>query len=644
MGDDQGGDRGPAHGSCPLSLHRADTLEPLAPDGRWGFWDHFCGKQTLLALISCQNLRVLFGDRPLLDDANLQIEGGERIGLVGRNGEGKSTLLEILAGTHEPDGGTVVAPPGLRVSLLPQQVPGDLTGLVDTVIRSGIDGEADTDHPVQRLCSLLQLDGRQAFESLSGGQKRRALLGRAMAAEPELLLLDEPTNHLDLESIEWLEAFLARFQGSLLFVTHDRTFLQRLSSRIIELDRGRLTSWNCDYPTYLRRKEALLANEEKEWSLFDKNLAKEEEWIRQGIKARRTRNEGRVRALKDLRAQRSQRRERVGQVRMSIQESDRSGARVIVADKLDFGYGGPSILRDFSTTIYRGDKIGLIGPNGCGKTTLLNLLLGGLEPQKGTVKHGIYLEVSHFDQHRESLNEALTVAESVDQGSDFVVVDGNKRHVLAYLQDFLFSPARAKEPVSSLSGGERNRLLLARLFIRPANVLVLDEPTNDLDTETLELLEARLLEFEGTVLVVSHDRSFLDNLCSSTYVFEGEGLVREYVGGYSDWQRTLRSKADGGPPKERRAKSTASDSRERRKAPDTNRLSYQEKKEWEGLPARIEELERELEALHDEMAGSDFFRGDPDAIREATVRSQSLPQEIEAAFERWAQLDQRAGS
>ena len=598
-----------------------------------------------MALISCQNLRVLFGDRPLLDDANLQIEGGERIGLVGRNGEGKTTLLEILAGIQEPDQGTLVITPGLRVALLPQRVPGNLTGTVEALIRSGLHDAPRGDHPVQRLCSLLQLDGRQAFSSLSGGQKRRTLLGRALAAEPDLLLLDEPTNHLDLESIEWLEGFLARYKGSLLFVTHDRTFLERLSTRIIEVDRGRLTSWDCDYPTYLRRKDALLANEEKEWVLFDKNLVKEEEWIRQGIKARRTRNEGRVRALKELRAQRAGRRERVGQVRMSIQEADRSGAKVIVAEHLDFSHGGPPIVRDFSTTIFRGDKVGIIGPNGCGKTTLLNLLLGNLEPQKGRVKQGISLEISHFDQHREGLGEAGTVAESVNPGSDFVLLDGKKKHVLSYLQDFLFSPKRAKEPISSLSGGERNRLLLARLFISPANVLVLDEPTNDLDTETLELLEARLLEFKGTVLVVSHDRSFLDNLCSNTLVFEGEGLVKEYVGGYSDWQRTLRSQGRTDPSKERRAKKekkAASDSRRRSAPPKEKRLSYQEKKEWESLPARIEELEGELKALHEEMARPDFFRGVSDAIREATARSHSLPQEIEVAFERWAELDQRA--
>jgi ATP-binding cassette subfamily F protein uup len=573
---------------------------------------------------------------------SLQIGAGERIGLVGRNGEGKSTLLQVVAGILEPDDGTVVRSPALRVGLLPQQVPGDLTGSVEALIRSGLQEPPKAFYPIQRLCSLLHLDPETPVASLSGGQKRRALLARALAADPDLLLLDEPTNHLDLESIEWLEGFLSRFGGSLLFVTHDRTFLQKLSTRILELDRGRLTSWACDYPTYLRRKGELLANEEKEWALFDKTLAREEEWIRQGIKARRTRNEGRVRALKELRAQRARRRERTGQVRMSIQEADRSGARVIVTDGLEFGYGEASIVKGLSTTIYRGDKVGIIGPNGCGKTTLLHLLLGDLRPRGGSVKHGLSLQVSHFDQHREALSETRTVAESVERGSDFLVVDGKKRHALSYLQDFLFSPERAKEPVSSLSGGERNRLLLARLFVRPANLLVLDEPTNDLDTETLELLESRLLDFKGTVLVVSHDRSFLDNLCSNTLVFEGDGVVKEYVGGYSDWQRTVRARTDAGPSKRTRGKEPPSVTKKKREPSKKPRLSYLERREWEGLPGRIEELEEELRALHERMASPDFFQGDPDSIRAATARSRLLEGEIEIAFERWAELDKRA--
>ena len=570
------------------------------------------------------------------------------MGLLGRNGEGKSTLLRILAGRLAPDGGRIVTESGTRVSLLTQQVPSDLRGSVAEIIASGTpDGSVawDAEHTVQRLCSLLQLDATQAFADLSGGQMRRALLGRALAGEPDLLLLDEPTNHLDLESIEWLEGFLARFPGSLLFVTHDRAFLQRLCTRIVELDRGRLTSWACDYPTYLRRKDELLASEEREWALMDKKLAEEEAWIRQGIKARRTRNEGRVRALKALRAERAQRRERTGQVKLTIQEAERSGAKVIVAEGVDFAWEGEPLIRDFSVTLMRGDRVGIIGPNGSGKTTLLHLLLGRLEPRAGEVKHGVALEVAYFDQHREQLEEARTVAESVGHGGDFVTIDGERRHVMSYLQDFLFSPERAREPISNLSGGERNRLLLARLFTRPANVLVLDEPTNDLDAETLELLESRLVDYSGTVLVVSHDRQFLDNLCTSTLVFEGQGRVKEYVGGYSDWKRSTTGRgetedgkggAGGGSAKPTGRRATSSRSATRSK------LTWAEKKEWEELPGRIEGLEDELDALHDQMAGPDFFRGDVEVIKQATERSQRLPLEIEAAYARWAELDERA--
>jgi ATP-binding cassette subfamily F protein uup len=600
-----------------------------------------------LALLSCRGLTIHFGDRALLDGAELQIDTGERIGFVGRNGEGKSTLLEVLAGALEVEEGTLVRSPGLRVSLLPQQVPPGLDGTVESLIRGGFPAGSGEDHEVQRLCSLLDLEGRQTFSSLSGGQKRRALLAMALAAEPDLLLLDEPTNHLDLGSIEWLEDFLARFQGSLLFITHDRTFLRSVATRILELDRGKLTSWACDYPTYVRRKEALLAEEERTWDLFDKKLAKEEEWIRQGIKARRTRNEGRVRALQQLREQRAQRRERVGTVRLNIQEAQRSGARVIEARRLGFGYEKTPIIRDLNTTVYRGDRVGIIGPNGCGKTTLLKLLLGNLLPDQGTVKHGIALEVAHFDQHREALDEGRTVAESVEMGSDFLVMDGKKRHVLSYLQDFLFSPDRAKEPISSLSGGERNRLLLARLFVRPSNLLVLDEPTNDLDIETLELLEARLMEYDGTILVVSHDRSFLDNLCTNTLVFEEPGVVREHVGGYSDWQRTVRSRTDGGVANEReesskKGKKTQATSGKPKTSSKTDRLSYREAQEWAALPDKIEALEEELASLHEAMADPAFFKGDPEDIKEATARSEVLTTEIEVAYRRWAELDERA--
>ncbi len=594
-----------------------------------------------MALLSCRNLRIAFGGRPLLDDASLQVERAERIGLVGRNGEGKSTLLKILAGQVTPDAGDVARESGVRVSLLTQEVPPGVTGTVGDVVRSGLPHTTDADHPVQRLCSLLELDPDDVFGMLSGGQKRRALLGRALALEPDLLLLDEPTNHLDLESIDWLERFLLRWTGSLLFVTHDRAFLQRLATRIAELDRGRLTSWACDYPTYLRRKEELLAAEEREWALQDRKLDAEEAWIRQGIKARRTRNEGRVRALKAMRAERANRRERVGQVKMTIQQAERSGARIITARHVDFAWGDQVVLKDFSTTLLRGDKVGIIGPNGSGKTTLLNLLLHRLEPLAGSIEHGVALKVGYFDQHRAQLDEARTVVESVGHGGDHVTIGGERRHVFSYLEDFLFSSERARQPVSVLSGGERNRLLLARLFTQPANVLVLDEPTNDLDAETLELLEARLVEFGGTVLAVSHDRAFLDNLCSSTLVFEGDGGVKEYVGGYSDWQRTLARQADAEPPAPRRTK-PASRPVTSATPGKPKRLSFAEKKEWEALPGRIEAMERALEAIHARMADPDFYRGRAEGIREATERSQSLPAEIEAAYTRWAELEERA--
>jgi len=613
-----------------------------------------------MALLSCQSLSIAFGGPPLLDDVALQVERGERIGLLGRNGEGKSTLLKILEGTLPPDGGTVVMESGTRVALLEQEVPAGLGGTVADVVASGARRQRDPEHTVRRLCSLLELDGDQAFDAQSGGQKRRALLGRALACEPDLLLLDEPTNHLDLDSIEWLEGFLLRFPGSLLFVTHDRAFLQRLATRIVEMDRGRLTSWACDYPTYLRRKDELLAGEEREWALFDRKLAAEETWVRQGIKARRTRNEGRVRALEALRRERAQRRERVGEVKMSIQQAERSGAKVIAAEHVDFAWDGVSLIRDFSATVLRGDKVGVIGANGSGKTTLLNLLLGRLTPQAGEVRHGLALKVAYFDQHREQLDEARTVAESVGHGSDHVVLDGERRHVLSYLQDFLFSRERAGQPVSSLSGGERNRLLLARLFTRPANLLVLDEPTNDLDAETLELLEARLVEFGGTVLVVSHDRQFLDEVCTSTLVFEGGGRVKEYVGGYSDWRRTVearreddavrRTKPAAGPAPTA-SKATAAPKRGAApRPPDVSaetparpkKLSFAERKEWEALPGRIEALEMELDAIHARMGGPGFFREGADAIRAASERSLALPNEIEAAFARWAEMDERA--
>jgi ATP-binding cassette subfamily F protein uup len=599
---------------------------------------------------------MVYGDRELLTDETLHVERGERVGLLGRNGEGKSTLLAILAGSLEPDGGSVIYESGVRVSLLTQQTPEGVAGTVASVIGSGLRPGEHEDHPVQRLCSLLQLDPDHTFAELSGGQRRRALLGRALAGEPDVLLLDEPTNHLDVERIEWLESFLDRFEGSLLFVTHDRAFLQRLGTRIVDLDRGRLTSWECDYPTYLRRKEALLLNEEKERALFDKVLAREEEWIRQGIKARRTRNEGRVRALKELRTQRAARRERAGTANLRIQRAKRSGERVITVKDLSFDYGEGPLVTDFATTILRGDKVSLIGPNGCGKTTLLNLLLGDLKPTAGTVKHGVSLQVAYFDQHREQLDESETVRHAIAGGAEYVHTEGGRTHVMGYLGDFLFSAERALEPVGNLSGGERNRLLLARLFTRPANVLVLDEPTNDLDTDTLELLEARLVEYTGTVLVVSHDRTFLDNLCTSSLVFEGRGVVKEYVGGYSDWKRSAAARVERSEARSRKGAGSAKTGAKREAGTGAGasakgsttassghrKLTWKEKREWEELPARIEALEGELESLHQQMADPAFFQAPHEETGPLVARSQALPREIEEAFARWAELDERS--
>jgi len=602
-----------------------------------------------MALLSGRDLHIAFGGRPLLNGADLHLRRGDRVGFVGRNGEGKSTLLKILAGEVAPDDGEVVREVGLRVAYLPQRVPDDVGGTVASVVRSGLPPERP-DYEAERLVSLLELDADESFAELSGGKKRRTLLGRALAEDPDVLLLDEPTNHLDLESIEWLEGFLRRFQGSLVFVTHDRAFVRALATRILELDRGRLTSWDCGYDTFLERREARLAEEEKRWAEQDRKLAKEESWIRTGIKARRTRNQGRVRALEEMRRRRSRRRERVGEVSLTIQEAERSGKRVVVAEDVDFTYGdGEPLIQGFEATLMRGDKVGILGPNGVGKTTLVKLLLGELEPDAGTVEHGTSLQVAYFDQHRAELDLDGTVAENVGFGHDHVEVGGERRHVLGYLQDFLFSPERARQPVSSLSGGERNRLLLARLFTKPANVLVLDEPTNDLDVETLELLEAHLVAFPGTVLAVSHDRSFLDNLCTSTLVFEGGGRVKEYVGGYSDWKRIAdrrsaeeaaraRARTTREAPEEG-AKGSSQGASRRPEGP--RKLSWHEKRELEALPDRIEALEGKLEDLHERMGDPAFYQGDAAEIRSVTERASELEEEVEEAVDRWGELEER---
>ena len=584
-----------------------------------------------MALLSLQNLHKAFGGPQLLDDATLQVERGERICLVGRNGEGKSTLLKIVSGFIEPDSGEIIRQPGLKVRRLRQNVPHDLTGTVEDLVFQGLENPHDdwTSHQAtDKAVSLVGLENEWRFEELSGGQKRRVLLAQALVCEPDILVLDEPTNHLDIESIQWLENFLGRYKGTLLFVTHDRTFLRKLATRIVELDRGQLHSWACDYDTYLKRKQALLEGESEQWAQFDKKLAQEEVWIRKGIRARRTRNEGRVRELERMRDSRSQRRERTGSVNMQLVEADLSGRKVITAKDVSYDYDGTPIIENLGTNIMRGDKIGIIGPNGCGKSTLIKLLLGELPPKAGSVVHGTKLEVAYFDQHRATLDETKTVAENVST-EEFITIGNVKKHLLGYLQDFLFTPDRARQKVSVLSGGERNRLLLAKLFTKASNVLVLDEPTNDLDMETLDLLEELLANYEGTLLLVSHDRSFLNNVVTSTLVFEGEGRVNEYPGGYDDWLSQRSEVRDQKPESQKPAENRET----------TRKLSNKERAELKSLPRLIEQLETEQEELHDAMSDPAFYQKTKAEIAAANARAEEIPEKLEAAFERWEELE-----
>ncbi|MBD9500231.1 ATP-binding cassette domain-containing protein [Pseudomonas sp. BGr12] len=638
-----------------------------------------------MTLLKLTDVSLAFGTTPLLDKVSWQIARGERVCIIGRNGTGKSSMLKLVKGEQKPDDGDIWRAPSLKIGELPQELPRADDRTVYDVVAEGlaevgellaqyhhlsmhIESEEDLNklarvqqdleardgwrlgQLVDTTLSRLQLPADKTLAELSGGWRRRVLLAQALVAEPDLLLLDEPTNHLDIGAIAWLENALADFPGAVLFITHDRSFLQAVATRILELDRGHLIDWNGDYASFLVHKEQELAAEEAANALFDKRLAQEEVWIRQGIKARRTRNEGRVRALKAMRNERAERRERQGKASFQMETAEKSGKQVIVVEKAGFAHpGGPALIRDFSLVLQRGDRIGLLGANGTGKTTLLKLLLGDLQPTSGSVKEGTRLEVAYFDQLRHQLEPEKTVIDNISEGREFITINGQNRHVLSYLGDFLFSPQRARTPVKALSGGERARLLLAKLFSKPANLLVLDEPTNDLDVETLELLEEVLLTFDGTVLMVSHDRAFLDNVVTSTLVFEGEGRVREFVGGYQDWLR------QGGSPKllgvgeEKGDKPAAAPVAEEpaaapaaavEAAAPKKKLSYKLQRELEAIPGQIDALEAEMAALQAETAAPNFYQRPPSEAQAVLDRLGSLQGELDQLIERWAELEE----
>jgi ATP-binding cassette subfamily F protein uup len=627
-----------------------------------------------MALISLQEISLKFSGPLIFDCLSLQLEPGERVAMLGRNGAGKTTLMKVMAGQLSVDDGNVICQKGIEITHLPQEVPMNMEGSVYDIVLSGLGERAgllskyhalthrlhseqtpellkqldtlqseldrtgcwDVNNQVENVIARMKLDAESNFLNLSGGQKRRVLLARALVLKPEALLLDEPTNHLDIDSINWLEEYLSNYPGTVFFVTHDRMFMQHLATRIVELDRGKIYSWSCGYKTFLERKQAALDIEEAEWGHFDKKLDKEEIWIRQGIKARRCRNEGRVRALMQLREKKKAQRKQEGQVRMQPQKSILSGHRVIKVAHLGFSYSNNCLIRDFSTNVMRGDKIGLIGPNGSGKTTLLRLLLGKLAPGKGKVTLGTNLEIAYYDQLREQLDEEKTVAENVNGTGETIIINGKPKHIFGYLEDFLFPPERSRTPVKVLSGGERNRLLLARLFSKPSNVLVMDEPTNDLDIETMELLEELLLKYPGTLLLVSHDRTFLNNVVTSTIVLEGNGIINEYPGGYDDWL----SQRPSTPLPESSKIKAAKVHREREKPVVARKLTFKEQKELDSLPLKIEKLEEEQKALFNLFADLAFYQRDPQEISHAKARSEGLSLELEEANNRWIYLEE----
>lgn len=611
-----------------------------------------------MALFSLKDIDLGFGGPLILEQVNLQIEQGERIGLLGRNGEGKSTLLKLIHGSLQPDSGQIARLAGLKSAYLPQDVPQNLADSVYTVVKNGLiaaRGESIEDWQqelrVDQVIARMQLDAQADYDQLSAGMKRRVLLARSLVNEPQTLLLDEPTNHLDIFAIRWLEEFLLRWQGTLLFVTHDRMFLQNVSTRIIELDRGRLFDWNCDYRTFQERKQALLMAEDAQAALFDRKLAQEEHWIRQGIEARRTRNEGRVRALLRLRSLRAERREQPRKIQLQVQAERRTGMLVIEVKHIHFCWGEKVIVNDFSTIIRRGDKIGIIGSNGSGKTTLLRLLLGQIQPQKGQVTLGTNLDIAYFDQLRSQLDEGKSVLENVAEGCDVININGHNRNIYSYLEDFLFSKERVNAPIHMLSGGERNRLLLAKIFAQPANLIVMDEPTNDLDIDSMEVLEDLLLDFKGTLILVSHDREFLNNLVTSTIVLAGEGEVTEFVGGYDDWQQQTnkieeeKAEAEKSKLERESLEKTLSQGNSGLRKP-----TYREKRELESLqkelkelPARIESLEAAQHKLSLEMSDSSFYQQSGESISAARSLLLDIEKQLENAYLRWEELESQFG-
>lgn len=626
-----------------------------------------------MALMGMREVCWGFGGAPLLDDLTFQVEKGERVCLLGRNGVGKSSVLKLFYGEISPDRGEIWRQQGATVAMLEQGVPPGCDGAIFDVVAHGLGekGKAIVEHArickipkdkltrelvaqrdkwqrlldtedgwslirqVENVLSRTGLDPEAKFTALSAGMKRRTLFARALAMEPDILLLDEPTNHLDIDTIVWMEDFVQRHVKTLLFVTHDREFLKKIATRIIELDRGRLFSYSCDYQNYVKRKQAALDSEGKQNRVFDKKLSQEETWIRQGIKARRTRNEGRVRALIKLREAFKARRKQTGNVKLQVQEAERTGKLVIEAMNVTYTYEKMPLILDFSTVVMRGDRVGIIGPNGIGKTTLLNLLLKKFSPESGSVRHGTHLQVAYFDQLRAQLDEQKTVQENIAEGNDFIVFNGQKRHVISHLQDFLFSPQRCRTPVHVLSGGEKNRLLLAKLFTKPANVLVLDEPTNDLDAETLELLEELLFDYNGTLLIVSHDRAFLNNVVTSTIVFEDKGHVMTYAGGYDDW---LKQRPNTGSEKQpdKKIKKTV---KGKNKLQKVRKLRYNETRELDALPAKIDALEAEQDALVGIMSDPWFYKKDKTEILSVKTRVNEVENEIETAYLRWEELE-----